>query len=125
MEEVVHNNKLNIKNFTYHVCQERISMIPIIIWFQKSSFLKVALDRKIQLLKSNGLINYWISKHMDYNYLNVKKAKQGPETLNISQLLGGFQLLLFGLFLSMLSFALEHVSSSQKFGKLFQRFRRV
>lgn len=107
MEEIAHFNKLHVNTHTFHVCRETILMAHVAMFLQKNSYLKDALDQKIKLLKSNGLINHWISKYMDYNYLNVKRPGHGPEKLNVSQLLGAFQVWLYALCLSICLFIAE------------------
>lgn len=107
MDEVFHLNKLNIRNFTFRVMREHLMMAQVAILFQKNSFLKEAFDRKMKLLKSNGLINYWISQYIDYSYSNVKTSKRAPEKLNVQQLLGGFKICFFGLCLASVCFILE------------------
>lgn len=121
LDEIVYLNKMNVKNFTFRVCREPIFMAQVAIFFQKSSYMKEAFDQKIKLLKSNGLINYWISKYIDYSYLNVKQPKKGPERLNLSQLLGGFKVWMFGLCFSLLSFILEFLFklTSESIGNRF------
>lgn len=109
MEEVAHFNRLNVASQTLRVCHETILTAHVAMFLQKNSYLKDALDMKIRLLKSNGLINHWIAKFMDYKYLNVKQQSHGPEKLNFNQLLGAFQVWLYALCLSVCLFISELV----------------
>jgi hypothetical protein len=70
-------------------------------------------------MAQNGLIDHLVGKHKDPQYLNIKEVKRGPRKLNISQLLGGFEVLAGGLFISMVVFLLELVA------RRFKRFERV
>lgn len=107
MDEIVHLNKQNVKKFTFHVCKEHIFMAQVAVFFQKNSYLKDAFDQKIKLLKANGLINYWLSRYIDYNYINVKVPSKGPEKLIINQMLGAFQILFYCLLFSCFMFIFE------------------
>lgn len=107
MDEVVYHNRLNIKNFTFRVMKEEVFMAQVAILFQKNSYLKDAFDQKMKLLKSNGLINYWISQYIDYSYSRVKKTNKAPEKLNVQQLVGGFKICFYGLCIATISFILE------------------
>lgn len=108
-DEIVHLNQVNLKNFTYNVCKEHILMAQVVMFLQKNSYLKEAFDEKIKLLKSNGLINFWISEYMNYHYLRISQPQKGPKKLTVIELLGGFQLWMFGLCSSILFFIFEHI----------------
>lgn len=107
MDEVVYHNRLNVKNFTLRVMKEEVSMGPVAILFQKNSYLKDAFNQKMKLLKSNGIINYWISKYIDSSYSRAKQSRKTPEKLNVQQLLGGFKICFYGLCIATVSFILE------------------
>lgn len=106
-DQIVHINKLNLNNFTLHVCKENIFMVQVVIFLQKNSFLKEAFDQKITMLKTNGLINFWISKYMTYSYLVQEPPIKGPEKLNFDQVHGAFQVWFACLLVSVLFFILE------------------
>lgn len=105
---MIYLNKLNQKNFTFNVCNEIIMTVPVVFYLHKNSFLTDILNEKIDDLKSSGLIDYWISKYLDPNYLHLKSSMQGPKILNFRELLGAFQLCSFGLFCATISFVIEH-----------------
>lgn len=106
-DEIVYFNQLNINKFSLNVCKEGIFMAQVVMFLQKNSFLKQAFDQKIMTLKANGLINFWISKHMSYSYLVIEPAVRGPTRLNVDQLFGAFEVWFSCLFVSTLAFAVE------------------
>lgn len=108
-DEIVHLNQVNLKNFSFNVCKEHILMAHVVMFLQKNSYLKEAFDQKIKLLKSNGLINFWISGYMDYQYLHIRQPKTGPKKLTLIELLGAFQLWMFGMGSSVLFFIFEQI----------------
>lgn len=114
-DEIVNINKLNRNNFTLHVCKEDISMAQVVMFLRKNSFLKEAFDQKIALLKTNGLINFWISKYMSNRYLVEDPPVNYPEKLTLHQVLSGFELWAACLVLSLLFFTLELII--HKYGK--------
>jgi hypothetical protein len=108
-DELLYLNKINAKNFTYRVCNDKLFTINNGILFQKNSYLIDAFDLAISHLQSNGLLNYWIKKYIDSNYYNVKDAKDArmPEKLTLSQLLGSFQMWFCGMIIASIAFMLE------------------
>lgn len=51
---------------------------------------------------------------MDPRYLKVKEVKQGPMKINLNQLLGSFEILIFGSCLAVLVLAMEVVAEKFK-----------
>ena len=83
--------------------------VPVVFYLQKNSYLTEVLNEKVENLKSAGLIDYFISKYLDPKYLRLKKAEQRPKKLNLKELLGAFQLFVFGILSSAVVFVVEHV----------------
>jgi hypothetical protein len=106
-DEVVFQNKLNHKNFTYNVCNEIIMTIPTVFYLRKNSYLTEVINEKIDQLKSAGLIDYFISKYLDPKYLRVKRIEQGPRKLNVRELLVAFKLLSYGIISGAIAFVFE------------------
>lgn len=107
LEEVLHLNKLNAKNFTYQVCEESILSIPIGMIFPKNSFLVRVFNEKLRLLKANGMIGYWLGKYIDMSYFNVKSSYDGPKALTIEHFKGCFQIWAVGIGISVLAAVIE------------------
>ena len=102
-DEVIYINKHNHKEITYNVLNEIVLTVPTVFYLKKNSYLTNAINEKIDDLLSAGLINYWISKYLDEKYLRLKVQ----EVLNLDELYGAFQLLLFGLICSFVTFVVE------------------
>lgn len=106
-DEIVHLNRINHRNFTYNVCNEVILTVPVVFYTHKNSYLAKIFDEKIDLLKSAGLIDYWISKYVDPKYLRFKTKDPPPSTLSFQELLGAFQFFFVGSLFSIALFLIE------------------
>lgn len=111
LEQILYYNKLNYKeNTTLTVCKEYLFTFQYGIYFRKNSYLEQAFNKKIQLLKSSGLIDFWASEFINSRYLNIKTRDGSPKKLNMEQLLGGFEVLLIGLVVGFFVFLVEAIS---------------
>lgn len=81
-------------------------MYQITIYATKNYFLVDALNEKIEMMKSAGLIDFWLDEFVDKGYLRVKIPKY-PKVLTLTHLTGSFQVLIFGLLASLVAFLLE------------------
>ena len=96
------------------ICKERVRANPIVIYTLKYSFLVDALNHKIDLFNSAGLITFWHSKFIDANLQKVNEDINHPRTLTLSQLMGSFQLLTFGFGVAFVVFFIEFVIGYKK-----------
>jgi hypothetical protein len=125
LEQVAYFNKVNRANFTLTVCKEYLFTFQYGIYFQKNSFLTKHFNEKISLFKSSGLIDFWASSFIDSKYINYKSHDKSPKQLKMEQMMGGFELLLIGLILSIFIFVceilakLKQIKSLQKFIEFF------
>jgi hypothetical protein len=110
-DELLYLNKINVNQFTYRICKERLYTVHNALLFQPNSFLIEAFDRVILQLQSNGLIDYWISEYIDVSYYNVKEAKKSAQKLTFHQLNGTFQMLFIGLLIASFTFIGEQIYS--------------
>lgn len=118
MEQVLYFNKMNFKDMTYTVCREQLFTFQYGIYFRKNSYLEIVFNKKISILKSSGLIDFWASDYIHTKYLNIKIVDGLPKKLNIGQLLGGFEVLLLGLGVGFFVFLCEVISTCLRLGKL-------
>lgn len=118
MDELLHFNKINHKKFHFRVLSEFLFTSQSCWAFPKNSWLVETFDEIIGKMAENGLIDYLLGKYMDTQFLNIKEAKHGPRKLNVSQLLGGFEVLVFGLFFAAVLFSLELFSKTYKLQRL-------
>ena len=121
MDDLLYLNKINHKKFHFRVLKEYLFTAQSCWAFPKNSWIVQAFDEKIGLMAENGLTDYLIRQFLDPQYLHIKNLKKGPRKLNIDQLLGGFEVLITGLFLSLLLFCFEFLSKFLKsIHKLFE-----
>jgi hypothetical protein len=87
------------------ICREVFHTIPEVFYTKKDFYLLDELNRRIEMLKTSGLIDLWSFKKINKN-LNVKEQSQ-VKVLKLKQLMGIFCLLLIGQALSCLLFCWE------------------
>lgn len=114
MDELLHLNKVNHKKFHFRVLSEYLFTSQCCWAFPKNSWLIETFDEKLGIMAENGLIDYLLGKYMDPQYLHIKEPKRGPRKLNISQLLGGFEVCFGGLSIAAIIFCLEIISRTFK-----------
>ncbi|CRL04605.1 CLUMA_CG017673, isoform A [Clunio marinus] len=114
LDEIAYYNMKNIKSHTFRVCREPIVTAQLVVLLQKNSYLQEAFDQKLILLKASGLIDHWISDYYNTKYINIKEAKKGAEPLSFKQLIGAFQVWIFGLCLAILTILIEFIFKYKK-----------
>lgn len=92
-----------------HICKEIILTIPEVFYTKKDFYLLDELNKKINMLKTSGLINFWGSENFKQTKLNSKGQKQ-PKVLTLNQLKGSFYILLIGFVSSFLCFSFEYMN---------------
>lgn len=113
MDEVLSSNKQHFKKYSFRVLNEYLFTSQACWAFPKSSFLINTFDRRLERFAENGMIDFLTTKYMDPRYLKAKETKQGPRKINLDQLLGSFEILIFGNGLAFAVLAMEIVA--QKF----------
>lgn len=103
----MHLNQKNFKNFTFHVSKEYLKTSPVVFYFPKNSKLVNAFNEKMSVLKAAGLIDYWISKHMNVQFIKLKDEVSGPRRMTLQQLVAVFSILSVGNALGLVSFICE------------------
>lgn len=58
-------------------------------------------------LKEAGLLNFWISKYIDYKYINMREPRTGPKIMNVYELMGILEIWFMGILLSSFVFVME------------------
>lgn len=96
VERVAYFNKVNSKNLTLTVCKEFLFTFQYGIYFQKKSYLAKVFNEQLSRMKASGLIDLWASDYISWEYLRPRRDARPPQKLNMSQMMGGFQLLLVG-----------------------------
>jgi hypothetical protein len=97
---VIHqlNENISIDNH-FKMCKEIFSTVPVVFYTKKDFYLLEVLNEKIDILKSNGLIDYWYKQDMKISSFKVSKLIQ-PKVLTVKNFTGSFFILLIGVFVS-------------------------
>lgn len=90
----------------YKMCKEPIEIASFAILTKKNYALLWYLNKKIEDLKSSGLVDYWISK----TFTDKKSIEESAKVISIDDLIGTFQVLVFGVILSCSAFAMELIT---------------
>lgn len=120
-----YKNKQNYKNFKYTTLNEYWFMNNIVIYTKKNFYLLKEINKIISTLKSNGLINHWVAEQ---TVLDMKVSRSsGPNSLNLTQLQGIFEVWIYGIIVSITCLLLENIFHKIKSLniKLFRRKGRV
>lgn len=107
MTDIIYRNQQHYKEFALKVCKEQVLTVNIVMYLQKNSFLKEAIDDQLSQLLSFGFLEYWTQKFADPKYFKIKNEERGPKKLTVNRLIGVFTLYLYGSAASLLSLLLE------------------
>lgn len=103
----IYQNQMNRNGVQNIILKERVMSIPSAIFTPKNFFLIPALNDKIQMLKSGGLIDHWHSMEIDKRFENIAAENKGPKALSVRHFIGCFQMLALSYFISFLAFINE------------------
>ena len=112
--EVILVNQENYKNSTFIVLKEYLFDVQIVYYYPKNFHLVHVLDEKLELLKSAGIVSMWMDHYVDKSYVNIRTPSTGPRIINIVQLLGGFEVWMIGMIISIVIFVIEILSSHKR-----------
>lgn len=108
----------NVKAFPdrfYRHAPEAIFTNNLVVFMTKSSCLANEVDQIINSLVSGGFIKCWAAHYINANFLKHRGTSKAVP-LKMAQIVGSFQLLIFGVAVSFAMFALEI---------MFNRFKRL
>ncbi|CAO1425859.1 unnamed protein product [Diamesa serratosioi] len=103
-----YKNEVIKNNVTVRICKEYLMSLPQVIYFRKNHFLVESFNDNIAKLNAAGLIDYWTKKYIKLKYLYGIEPPREPKRLNISQLIGGFQICFAGLGIGLILFIREY-----------------
>lgn len=89
------------------ILKEPVMKTSVVLYFRKDHFLLPAVNRKISLFKSAGLIDFWISCFEQTNSKNTKLVSGGPMILTFYKMSGIFKAWFYGLLIATLAFVFE------------------
>lgn len=96
------------------ICKDVVITIPVVVYTRKDFYLLDELNLKIGMIKSAGLINFWYSQDIQVKTAD-QKASVVIKALTIHDLMGCFQILVFGLIVSFIAFGFELILYFCKF----------
>lgn len=93
--------------------QEVVSAFNLCIYTHMQSCLTQEINKNLRSIFDSGLLNSWTNRFVDRSYL-IRKTDASPKKLDIEKMLGAFEVLIIGLFLSSLLFFCEMFYASSK-----------
>lgn len=112
----LYTNQISSKDMNNKFCKDIFLTIPVVIYITKNFYLLEALNDKIKLLNSAGLINFWhFHQYIDENALTRKlKGSENPKVLTLYHFEGCFGILLCGILISSIVFVVERLVGNKK-----------
>lgn len=107
----IYDNRVSAKDARNRICTEVIYNLPCVIYTQKDFYLLDAINEKIGILHSSGILPLITSFLLDLKYVDEKfvsnEENRSATTLTLPQVFGCFELLLFGISISFVAFLIE------------------
>lgn len=97
-------NNLKENDFVFELCKQTLIRAPVVLYFQKGSFLKDVFNEKLDQLINAGLVEYW---HKTFLRRGTEKTKEGPKVLSMNHLIGIFQIYGIGCSVAFMVFIVE------------------
>jgi hypothetical protein len=79
---------------------------PIVFYTVKDFFLLDAINQKLDMIKASGLVEFWNSQAIDRKSSKIN-FENSPKVFTLNQFTGSFQVLLYGLSVSLAVFVVE------------------
>lgn len=115
-DHVAYWNKLGYPNSYVSFLPEKQTTVNLVMYFQKTSCLIDAINKKIFEMNDNGLMEIFRIQTIDKSYLKRKIVIREPQRLRLRQIEGGNLMLQLGLFLGGIVFVGEVI-----WGRILQR----
>lgn len=85
----LYDNQIKFNETKSVICKEIFMLFPVVIYVQKDSYLREAINEKIRNLQAAGLIDKWHTEIIDERLLKVEESKE-PRGIKIEYLSGCF-----------------------------------
>jgi hypothetical protein len=121
-DHLIYYNMMNYPNVLVNIASEPLFSIKLCIYLKKKSSLIGQINKQLIALTTHGFIKQWKYSFIERRFLTKPKQNPEPKKLNLSQVKGGFQLLLFGAFMAGVVFLLELLSVRLKMLRTFFDF---
>lgn len=122
LTKTLYQNEQNYGKFKFRICKEHIMSSFIVAYLRKNHFLVNKIDEKIGAFKSSGLLTYWIDKYTARRFKMLKNTSATPSQLTLINLQGAFEILIYGLMISLVSLIIEYVAFKTNIGSHVDRF---
>ena len=99
-------------------------MIAITMYFPKNSYLVAPFDEQLLQFQSSGLIGFWASMDIDYQYL-TSSSKAVPKVINMDHLSGNFQIWIVSCIGASLVFLIELIANCNVIKRAWSELRKV
>jgi hypothetical protein len=103
----LYTNQNNAKTLKNNFCKDIFLTIPVVIYSKKDFYLLEAINEKIELLKSAGLINFWhYHQFIEKGILKLEKLEY-PKVFTLKHFDGCFGIFMCGCAISLVVFGVE------------------
>jgi hypothetical protein len=109
-DHLAYLNKEKFKTRVTNLAQETLFSLNLCIYFHKKSNLIPQVDDQLIRLNTYGFIEKWAADFIDRSFMYEPPPNPQPHKLEISRLLGGYQILGFGWLIGFLVFLVENLS---------------
>lgn len=120
-DHLAYMNMLTYPNVMVNYAKEVLATFNLCVYFNKKSSLIREVNNNLIDFNTYGFVKLWKSKFIQKRYL-FKQINKEPKDLQISQLLGGFEMLCMGLAISFLAFVIELLTLKLKILKKLLNF---
>jgi hypothetical protein len=117
LDQLLYQNMINFKNFTYHICKERFSTYQFVFYFRKNHYLVDDVNSKIDLMLEFGIIQHINSNYADTKFLKISTDTKQPIQLTLKHFMGAFRLFGISIGFAVSIFAVEMLSMKFRFVK--------
>lgn len=104
---VVGSNEKNHKKFMHKIAEGSLMSEQSVFYFPKNYFLLEAINEKLDIFISAGIVNHLINNFVHERFLKIPKVANSRKPLNFSHLKIAFYLLLLGCSISFICFMIE------------------
>lgn len=87
------------------LCKEKFLTSSFVFYFSKNHFIVDDVNLYLEMMHSNGFIEFISSKYADTNYL--KNVDTGPKVLELFHLYGAFRIYLIANLIAFVAFVIE------------------
>lgn len=98
----------NTNETPFNILPDPLSTTPVVIYFQKNSYLTKRFSDIIQNMMASGLIEFWIDNEKNTKS-TMSAGKSEPKVITMKNLMAPFILCVAGLSISSVIFLLEKI----------------